>query len=303
MTDAPGSAAAPSTPSATSPTSPTSPSGEVGAAIAALLALPGIEAAAQAVRDACSELRWHEALRRRIPEAATESRIRGATANARLDGAPAAVDTVRDLMRGARTLPDNPDPVQSMIRSAALATAETEHLVKVIRTAPMQALVRLHVAAMAGVIPDAQLGRPRQVGEECGEFVGLGPAIPADLLAARLGALSELVRLPDAPAPVVAALAHAEIVSMRPFVRGNGLVARAFERAYIQASGLDPTGVSVPEEGYVAAGPTYIGALTAYQNGTGAGVATWLTAATRAQLAGVEEGRAIADSVLRGRLS
>lgn len=298
MTDAPGNADSPPTPSV-----PAAAPNEVADAIAALAALPGIEAGAQAVRDACSQLRWHEALRRRIPEAATESRIRGATANARLDGAPAAVDIVRDLMRGARTLPEHPDPVQSMIRSAALATAEAEHLVKVIRVAPMQALVRLHVAAMGGVIPDEQLGRPRQGGEECGEFVSLGPAIRADLLTARLGALSELVRLTDAPAPVVAALTHAEIVSMRPFVRGNGLVARAFERAYIQASGLDPTGVAVPEEGYVAAGPTYIGALTAYQNGTSAGVATWLTAATRAQLKGVEEGRAIADSVLRGRLS
>ena len=47
----------------------------------------------------------------------------------------------------------------------------------------------------------------------------------------------------------MAALTHAEIVTARPFTRGNGVVARALERAVVQAGGLDPTGVAVTEAG------------------------------------------------------
>ena len=96
---------------------------------------------------------------------------------------------------------------------------------------------------------------------------------------------------------------HAEIIAIRPFVHGNGLVARAMERALVQALGLDPTGVSVPEVGHGAeGGPAYLGALTAYAGGTAAGVGLWLTQAGRAFTAGVREGERISDAVRAGRL-
>src|SRR5699024_9625426 len=50
--------------------------------VQSLVALPGVAEAVDQVRTACTELRWHQALRRRIPEAAAESRVRGATATA-----------------------------------------------------------------------------------------------------------------------------------------------------------------------------------------------------------------------------
>ena len=73
-------------------------------------------------------LRWHQALRRRIPEAAAESRVRGAAASGELEGASMPVDVVRDIVRGASTWSPHPDPVELTLRGVVAATAETEHV-------------------------------------------------------------------------------------------------------------------------------------------------------------------------------
>ena len=248
-------------------------------------------------------------------------------------------------MSGARPWPDELDPGIATLKGAVAATAETERVVGLVRTAPLQALARLHVAAAAPLIgrggrPVAEpvggpvagavagplaepvggpvagrtegwgdaaergsgsdaLGRPRVGVETCDEFVDLGPAPDPAVVSSRLAALSELVlagasAASRVPAAVITSVVHAEIVSIRPFVHGNGLVARAMERALVQALGLDPTGVSVPESGHVAnGGPAYLGALTAYGR---------LTEAGEALVRGVAEGERISDAVRAGRL-
>ena len=64
------------------------------AAVSRLAELPGIPEQVEAAREACTRLRWHQALRKRIPEAAAESRVRGAHASGELEGAsvPVLVD-------------------------------------------------------------------------------------------------------------------------------------------------------------------------------------------------------------------
>ena len=277
---------------------------DVVSSLNALATLPGVPEQTDAAREACTRLRWHEALRRRIPEAAAESRVRGAHASAALEGANLSVEIVRDLMRGAQPWPSDPDPVEQVARGVVQATAETERLGAMLRTAPLQALARLHVAAASGLVAPDQLGRPRRPGEECAEFVDLGPAPDADVVQERLATLVEVLLAGDkAPAVVVAALVHAEIAHVRPFVRGNGAVARAMERAVIQATGLDPTGVVVPEAGHGAqGGPAYLGALAAYGTGTPEGVALWLGHCCEAIVAGAAEGVRICDAVRAGRL-
>ncbi|MDF2090901.1 Fic family protein [Knoellia sp. 3-2P3] len=277
---------------------------DVVSSLNALATLPGVPEQTDAAREACTKLRWHEALRRRIPEAAAESRVRGAHASAALEGANLSVEIVRDLMRGAQQWPSDPDPVEQVARGVVQATAETERLGAMLRTAPLQALARLHVAAASGLVAPDQLGRPRRPGEECAEFVDLGPAPDADGVQERLAALVQVLLAGDrAPAVVVAALVHAEIAHVRPFVRGNGAVARAMERAVIQATGLDPTGVAVPEVGHGAqGGPAYLGALAAYGTGSPEGVALWLGHCCEAIVAGAAEGVRICDAVRAGRL-
>ncbi|MEI2774518.1 MAG: Fic family protein [Tetrasphaera sp.] len=274
------------------------------AALAAIASWPLVRTASDRARAACTELRWHQALRRRIPEAAAESRIRGAWASAELDGARSSLDIVRARMMGAQPAPANPDPAEHIVAGAMAATAATETLTKLVRTAPRQAIARLHTAAAAALVEPDHLGRPRPQGSDSPEFAILGPAPDAGAAAARLAALDTVLADPASPALVAAAIAHAEIAHARPFVRGNGLVARAVERIVIQASGLDPTGVAVPEAGHLHRGmAAYHGALAAYGLGTQQGLTVWIEHCADALVAAAQEGREIADAVLAGRLS
>lgn len=275
--------------------------------VISLSARPSVAEAIEAARLACTQLRWHEALRRRIPEAAAESRVRGARASAALDGAELDLDLVRDRMRGAARWPPDPDPIEAVAQGAVRATAETEHLSSLVVAAPAQALARVHAAAAGHLLPPSQVGRPRQEGEVSREFSDLGPAPGSAIVRQRLAGVIELVLcVKDSPALVISALVHAEIATVRPFVRGNGLVARAMERAIIQASGLEPTGVAVVELGHIAGGAggaAYLGALSAYGTGSPQGVALWINHCADAVVAGAAEGGRIADAVLAGRLT
>lgn len=280
--------------------------------VRALLAVPGVADAVEEARDACTQLRWHQALRRRIPEAAAESRVRGATATALLEGAEPAgsrgtVGLVRDLMRGAAAWPEHPDPVERVLRSAVQVTAATETATAAGLASPAQLLARLHVAVAAGLVPAEEVGRPRQAGERSEEYAEfLGEALPAELLPARLDLVYDLLGTlrSGGSALAVAALVHAELVTVRPFVTGNGLVARALERVVHRVGGLDPTGVAVPELGHAQkVGADYRGALTAYGQGGAEGVRLWLLHCAQAAVTGARAGTAVADAVLAGRLS
>ncbi len=287
---------------------PTPAQAQLIAQLVRLVDLPGVRAKADAAREAATALRFHEALRRRIPEAAAESRVRGARASAALDGVEFPVDIVREFMGGVRDWPAVLEPGLASLKGAVGATAESERVVSLVRTAPLQALARLHVAGAAAVVEADFLGRPRIADEECNEFVDLGPVPSAPEVSVRLAQLSELILTASVaanrvPAVVIASIVHAEIASIRPFVHGNGIVARAMERALIQALGLDPTGVAVPEAGHgEAGGPAYLGSLAAYAKGSARGVGLWLTQSADAMLAGVAEGVRICDAVRAGRL-
>ena len=53
----------------------------------------------------------------------------------------------------------------------------------------------------------------------------------------------------SAPALVVAAVVHAELMTLQPFTYGSGLVARAVDRLVLAGRGIDPDNWSVPEAG------------------------------------------------------
>lgn len=283
----------------------------VAANVDALLALPGVAEAVDRAREACTELRWHQALRRRIPEAAAESRVRGAAASALLEGAEVAgshgsLAVLRDIMRGAGQWPDPLGHLDRTAKAAVQVTAATEFVDAAALRSPAQVLARLHVAAGADLLPADQVGRPRVAGEECREAVELGPAPPAPEVAERMAQVTALLQSLDSGAStlLVGALVHAEIATLRPFVRGNLLVARSLERAVVRAGGLDPTGVAVVESGHGAkAGADYRGALTAYGQGGTDGVRLWLEHCAEGIVTACAEGSRIADAVLTGRLT
>jgi hypothetical protein len=272
------------------------------AALRQLADLPGVGEAVDAARQACTELRWHQALRRRTEEARAETTARAARASAALDGAELPVDLVRDILRGARPAPD--DAVGRTVAGAVRAVSQAQTIGDIVRSAPLQALARLHTAAAAGLVPDAALGRPRSADEQPLDLAGPGAAPTGAELSARLSGVTAVLGAPgEVPALVVAAVAHGELLAIRPFLAGNAVVARAVFRAVVVQRGLDPTGVASPESALAASGlAPYVAAVRGYAAGTPEGVAGWLTFCAEAVQRGAGYGVEVADAVLAGRL-
>src|SRR5690349_16114690 len=132
--------------------------------LAAVTALPGVEAAALEARRVVDSLLSNKLMRRRSADVAVEAGLRCARASAELDGV--ALD----------------GPLRLASELGPLATT--------LARAPMQALARAHLLACTGLVPEDELGRPRQ---------------DADL--PRLQTMFDLIGRPTtAPAVVVAAV-------------------------------------------------------------------------------------------------
>lgn len=278
-----------------------------------LLDLPGVRTAVDAARTACEELRWHEGFRRRWREVRAEADLRAARASAAVDGARVPLDVLRAVATG--TLPAVEGPGAAPPADLALATGALRATVLAARWRPdlggqtepvvppfAQVAARLHTAACAGWLPEADLGRLR-VARAPQDLRGLGPAPVGSELAERLALLGRTVDGSQVPVLVVAAVAHAEILTLRPFAAGNGVVARAVFRMLIAGRGLDPTGAVVPETGWAQAPNPYLAAAAGFATGTPEGVAGWLRATAAAVQEGAASGREVADAVLAGRLS
>ncbi|MBC3842950.1 hypothetical protein GXW82_30565 [Streptacidiphilus sp. 4-A2] len=121
----------------------------------------------------------------------------------------------------------------------------------------------------------------------------------ARLLAARGGKKHPNER--TAPALVVAAVVHGELMALRPFGSGNGLVARAAQRIVLVAEGLDPQAICPLEVGLVELGTErYRGALGGYASGTPEGMAAWIRHCAAALRLGVRESTAVCEAMQRG---
>jgi Fic family protein len=271
----------------------------------AVAALEGVADAVEEARQACERLRWHPAMRRRSAECRTEAGVRAARCSAALDGGRLPVELVRDAVRGARELPD--DAAGRVVRGAVRAHAEAERLgadgARLLVSAPRQALARLHVAAATGLVAEEALGRPRRPGEPPVDVPAGTPAPDGAELTGRLDALVALLSTRSAaPVPVLAAVVHGELLALRPFGAGNGVVARAVSRALLVGRGVDPMGAAVPEAAHLSGAVEYAAAALGYASGTGDGVAGWVRHCAGAVTAGAGEGTAVAEAVLAGRL-
>jgi len=276
--------------------------------LAVLALLPGVPEQVAAARQACDELRWHPAMRRRSGECRIEAGVWAARSSAALEGARLPVSTVRDAIRGAVSLPG--DGVGAVVLGATRAVAEADRLshhgARAVSTSPWQALVRLHMAAVGHLVDAAAVGRPR-VGAELPVDAGIATTavrrVPdAADLGPRLDAVGELLSAAsETPVAVLAAVVEGELLVLQPFGAGNGIVARALARALVVGRGLDPVGVAVPEAALLADPPGYALALAAYASGTADGVAAWLAFRCRALALGAAQGVLIADAVLAGR--
>lgn len=238
-----------------------------------LLVLPGVTDAAEAAREALAKAHRHRTNLRNWSVTAAESAVRGARASSSLDGGglrlnDAGVEADDPVLAGA-------------LRANQALEGGTTSLIGVWRRAPLQALARLHSLVAADMTVDERLGRPRQ-----------GPDV-----AARLGLLAGLLTgESSAPAPILAAVGHGELLALAPFEAGNGIVARAISRLVTIASGLDPHGLGVPEVYWLRRADEYRSAAAGFASGAPDGVAHWLLMSCKALEDGAREALSIAES-------
>ena len=225
-----------------------------------LTALEGVPSAYASTRDGIDVLLRDRGLRRTTPELTAESLLRGAHASALLEGSTSSLE---DLRAGA-----GDEVATDAVRMSASMLA----LAPLLRTAPLQAIARLHAVVAATALPAEQLGRPRD-------------AASADRLR---GVAQLLVSGTQAPALLVAAIAHADVATAAPFASHNGLVARALERLLLVARGVDAKSLVVPEAGHLALRREYESNLAAYRDGGQRGVHAWALYAAEAFAAGAE---------------
>ncbi len=236
--------------------------------------LPRVAEASDEARAALGRAHRHRANLRGWPASAAEAAWRAARASSVLDGGPARLDEVAE-------------PIGDPVFGGALRVAQALEggggtLVGIWERAPLQALARLHMLAAADQVGDDQLGRPRADAQ-------VGP---------RLELLAELVTgRTRAAAPVVAAVAHGELLTLRPFGSADGVVARAVSRLVTIASGLDPHGLGVPEVSWMRKPAEYRDAARGFADGTPGGLAAWLLLCCRAMQEGAQEALSIAESV------
>jgi Fic family protein len=142
-----------------------------------------------------------------------------------------------------------------------------------------------------------RLGRPRTDADDGEELLGLPLPPGAAEVGARLGALADLlVAKTTAPALVVSALVHGELLALRPFVWGNGLVARSAARLVLVSRGLDVKAVTAPEVGHADDPAAYREAALAYVRGD---VAAWVVHCAYAARIGARETLAICAAIER----
>lgn len=245
--------------------------------LAPLVELPGVDAAVARVRTALVTLHNHPVNRRGWPATAAEAGLRAARASAALDGAALTASP-----RASAVPPSGDDVVVDPVLAGAVRVAEESgRLLGIWRTSPLQALARLHVLAAADLVPEPALGRPRA----------------DDAVSARLALLADLATGGTAaPAPVLVAVVHGELLTLAPFGSADGVVARAAARLAAVASGLDPKGLAVPEVGHLRRAGEYRSTAAAFAAGTADGVTAWLRHCCAQWEAGAREGRSIADA-------
>ncbi len=248
--------------------------------LAPLSALPGVAQAGEEAREALGRAHRHRTNLRGWPKTAAEASLRAARASSVLDGGPLKFsEDGPDSSRAAAS-----DPVLAgALRVAEALEGGEGALVSVWRRAPLQAIARLHALAAADLVDGGGLGRPR------GD-VDVGRRLE---LLADIATCSTVV-----PATVLAAVMHGELLTVKPFGTGDGVVARGVSRLVTMASGLDPHGLGVPEVHWMRRSGDYLAAARGFASGTAEGLTTWLVLSSEGLHAGAREALSIAQSHL-----
>lgn len=236
-----------------------------------LLKLPGVLESVTAARERVDELLWNRTLGTKGSALAADCSLQCARASAAIDG----IDISLTAWASGDAFDDSP------LGHAAAGVWRLEQALREIApiwaTAPMQGLARMHSLVALDVVANAELGRPR-TNSDVDDPLRIKSVPTVDVMRVRLGAIADFVTEPaTVPAIVEAAIVHGELLALRPFAWGSGLVARASMRLVLDHRGLDPDLIVMTDVAIHSIGrPTYVDAVRAYLSGTSDGVARWI---------------------------
>ena len=250
--------------------------------LAPLVDLPGVVAAGEEAREALGRAHRHRTNLRGWPKTAAEAALRAARASSVLDGGSLQLSDRRSAGGGSIAGSTGDAVLAGALRVSEVLEGGATSLVGVWQRAPLQAIARLHALAAADLADDERLGRPRADAD-----VGRRLELLADIVTGGT----------RVPAPVLAAVAHGELLTLAPFGTADGVVARAVSRLVTISSGLDPHGLGVPEVYWMRRSGDYRAAARGFASGTPDGLAAWLVLSGRALHAGAREALSIAQAV------
>ncbi len=250
--------------------------------LSSLLAISGVAQECEITLKAIDELMWNRTVRRHQVALTPYTRRIAGFATAALDGAQMPKDP---------TMEPEVSPMGSLSDQGLLVTAEADLQTLAFKTEPLKVLARLHTF----VSSDGDRGQPR-TSNDIDDPLRIGNVPAHQVLQERLTQLVDLIINSKAPAILIAAIAHAELATLRPFKQGSYLVARASTRLILASREVDPDGLVMSEYGAFLLGrPAYVKALISYQTGTAVGVAAWIQWQGEAIRKGIEMALQLAE--------
>lgn len=214
-----------------------------------------------AARADIDELLWRRDIRSASTQVAQSSIARGGADSAALEGA--------DLVGVEES------PMGKVFAASLAITAEAPKFNNVWMRAPLQVITGLHTLVAKDFVDEDKLARPR-LGQEADDPLHIGSLPDHSEIPGALMRLSQQCSTTKVPALIEAGYVHGEIMRLRPFTWGSGLVARATVRTVLSARSLDPSNFTIPENGMFESTRTaYVTAIRDFSTSTQEGIESY----------------------------
>ena len=214
-----------------------------------------------AARADIDELLWRRDVRAASREVTQSSIARGGADSAALEGA--------DLVGVEQS------PMGKVLAASLAVTAEAPRMSEIWPNAPLQVITGLHTLVAKEFVDVQELARPRLT-QKADDPLHIGSLPQHQEIPGALMRLSQQCSTTRVPAVLEAGYVHGEIMRLRPFTWGSGLVARATVRPALSARSVDPSNFSIPENGMFESTRTaYVTAIRDFSTGTQAGIESY----------------------------
>ena len=214
-----------------------------------------------AARADIDELLWRRDVRAASREVTQSSIARGGADSAALEGA--------DLVGVEQS------PLGKVLAASLAVTAEAPRMSEIWPNAPLQVITGLHTLVAKEFVDVQELARPRLT-QKADDPLHIGSLPQHQEIPGALMRLSQQCSTTRVPAVLEAGYVHGEIMRLRPFTWGSGLVARATVRTVLSARSVDPSNFSIPENGMFESTRTaYVTAIRDFSTGTQAGIESY----------------------------